>query len=238
MNCLDFRRDTLTDPGNRGGDYLRHLEECAECSRFAQGAEQFERSLRQAMKVEVPADLASRIKLERTIRDDERRRHRAPLRYAIAASVLLTAGISGYLGYGYYELSRATQTFQTAVLEHIYMEAHFLEHDQNVQPVAVNRVLIPFGGLLEADFGHVNQATNCPINNRLGAHFVVPGQMGPVSVIYVPDERTKDGARFSDLRFDGVMVKTGKGSLAVVGERGEPLDETVARVEKNLSWKI
>lgn len=238
MNCLEFRRRILTEPANRDSDYIRHLEDCAECSRFARGADQFERDLRQAMEVAVPIDVASRIKLERTIRDDEHRRHRAPLRYAIAASVLLTAGVSGYLGYGYYELSSTTQAFKTAVLGHIYMEAHFLEQDLHMQPAAVNQVLAPFGGLLDASFGPVNQATNCPINDRLGAHFVVPGQIGPVSIIYVPEEQTKNGARFSDLRFDGVMVKTGTGSMAVVGERGEPLERTLERVEKNLSWMI
>lgn len=235
MNCLEFHRQALTEPSARIDEYRQHALDCADCRRFLEKTDRFERSLRLALEIDVPVGLHSHIKLERTLRRERRRRRRSH-RIAVAAGVLSLVTLGGLLTYRVHELSVATEAFEMAALGHVYAEVAYLSNKEVVPLFAVNQVLAPFGGVLDAGFGPVNLASQCPIHGRLGAHLIVPGRVGPVSIIYVPHPQVRDGARFTDRRFQGRVVKIGTGALAIIGEHGEPLHRTSARIAQYLHW--
>ena len=86
MNCLEFRRMCLSDPGNRETDYLSHREGCEECSRYSNNVNGLDRKIEQALRVPVPEDLANRIKLRQLMQDERGSSRVRPWQYALAAS--------------------------------------------------------------------------------------------------------------------------------------------------------
>ena len=44
--------------------------------------------------------------------------------------------------------------------------------------------------------------------------------------------------KISDNRFHGSIIPTGKGSIAIVGEKGESLDEIKKTLQNNFNWAI
>ncbi len=238
MNCLEFRRQIFTDPTCRDDNFLLHRQVCRVCSPFAQSMALFEQDLLRAIQVNVPDDLASRIKLQRTIHDEQRSRRRRPWRYAMAASLVLMLGVSSFLGYRLHTATQATEALQQAVLQHIHMELNHLAEHNPVQVAQLNQLMAPFGVQIKESFGLANYAGACPIGQHLGAHLVVQGQVGPVTIIFVPSESIADRSHVVDQRFSGILLPAGKGGMAIVGERGEPLDDMVRKVKANVVWNL
>ena len=95
MNCLEFRRICLAEPGNQGNDYLRHQQECPRCAEHVASVIRDDKQIEEALRVDVPDNLASRIILRQSIFSGRAERRRARLMYALAAGVLLAAMITG-----------------------------------------------------------------------------------------------------------------------------------------------
>ncbi len=96
MNCLEFRRRLSADPEDRDAAIRAHTRDCASCSHWAAEAKRFESLLHQAMEVEVPENLESRILLRLALRYPQRE---ATSRrgFALAASILGAVLLGGAL---------------------------------------------------------------------------------------------------------------------------------------------
>jgi hypothetical protein len=82
----------------------------------------------------------------------------------------------------------------------------------------------------------VNFAAECLMRNRTGVHLVMPGQMGPITVFFMPGEMAESIMPVSSTRFSGKILPTAWGSIAVVGENGEPLDGLGERLAAAVHW--
>jgi len=241
MNCLEFHRFTLADPNSRDPGYLQHARQCAACRSYAERGSAFEDSLRDAMSVEVPADLLPDIMLQQAISAEQSpRRHcietpawwaRPPL--ALAASLLVVA-LAGWLGlqwFGSTELS-----FPDEVIAHIEHEIEHLHEAGEVGDAKVAALIGSFGGHVEEGLGKVSYAGSCTIRNRKGLHMVLDGDRGPVTVFYIPGEQPGSETRFSRNGYQGELVPAGGGSLAIIGEQGEALAPIIARFDDAIAW--
>lgn len=83
MNCLEFRRIHLADPGNREPEFLRHQRVCDRCARMATRSARFEQTLLEALKVKVPEDLSARILLRQSFQA----RHDQPFEQSLREAV-------------------------------------------------------------------------------------------------------------------------------------------------------
>ncbi|MDQ2694563.1 MAG: DUF3379 domain-containing protein [Pseudomonadota bacterium] len=70
----------------------------------------------------------------------------------------------------------------------------------------------------------------CHVRNRDGAHRVLAGRRGPVMVLILPHEPASGRQAVQSPQFFGVIVPARQGSIAVLGEAGEALQETADRV--------
>jgi len=70
----------------------------------------------------------------------------------------------------------------------------------------------------------VRYAGICDIRRRPGAHLVLAGERGPVTVLLMPDERVSQRAPLRTGDLEGVVLPVDGGSMAIVGSRGEPLN--------------
>ena len=215
---------------------ILHERECASCRTYAQESALFESNLKQAMAVQVPEGLAGLIKSHQGAVERVRVRMIRPWKYAMAASLVLMFGIIGFLSYQSITLNQTESLLQQAVLDHIKGELHHLAEHKNVQLAELNQLMRPLGVRAVADIGSVNFAGLCQIRRHLGAHLVVAGDQGPVTVIIMNNEMIDRDSRFENSRFSGIILPQKNGSLAVVGEQGEPLNEIIERLQTNIKW--
>jgi hypothetical protein len=236
MNCLDFRRRMLADPLSRDKDLVAHEADCPDCGPFAQELRADEIRLRGILReITPPAGLAERIQLA------ARFEHRSTLQrrwwLSAAATVMLVVGVS-MVSLWTTSLERGQVTLAQSVLHHIEDEAHHLREAQPVAAGRVQSVFARFGAELAGEIGPVHFAAECLMRERNGVHLVLPGKMGPITVFLMPGEMTESALPVSSERFAGEILPTRWGSIAVIGESGEPLEGLGARLAKAVNWPV
>jgi hypothetical protein len=222
MNCLDFRRQILADPFCKDVAVLAHEADCPSCAPFAREIRAQEVRLRSALQeISPPEGMAERIQL--AARFDQRSTVRRRWWYSAAATVLMAVGVSMVSLFST-SIERGNVALAQSVINHIEDESRHLREVQAVSSGRLNRVFERFGAELAGNIGTVNFAAECLMRNRTGVHLVMPGQMGPITVFFMPGEMTESSMPVSSTRFSGKILPTAWGSIAVVGENGEPLD--------------
>ena len=66
----------------------------------------------------------------------------------------------------------------------------------------------------------------------------MPGRMGPVTVFFMPGEMADTMMPVASARFNGEIIATHWGSIAVVGEAGESVDGLGERLAAAVRWRI
>lgn len=219
MNCFEFRRLYIADPGSADPEYRRHRETCATCAAFLERQDGFDRRLRAALEVDVPASLDARLILRQTTR----RTHTYKRVLAYAASVLVALGIVGGL-IGWPE----EQSIDELVIAHIVSEPEHMMSQDVVTASDAGQVLRRIGMTLIGDLGVIRFAETCP--GRLGAHLVLAGSRGPVTVLIMPANSVTGRRAIAHGGLAGVVVPAGGGSIAIVGLAGEPLQQYEQRL--------
>lgn len=235
MNCLEFRHHLLTNPLKEEAGFTRHRARCPTCAHEAQQARQFESQLRAAVMVEIPEGLQARILLAQSLDKQPRGARLQPRWLALAASLLLSIGIAGGLLYRGNPDGRP-EALQAAVFGHIDAELDHLHEERNLQAGQLTGLFDQFGARVTDGIGKVNYAGHCTIRRHSGLHLVLPGQRGPVTVLFMPGEYVNARRNIRTERFTAVIAPTGYGSVAVVGEPGEVLDEILGKVSRHVLW--
>lgn len=68
-------------------------------------------------------------------------------------------------------------------------------------------------------------AGTCNTRKHKGSHFLVKGKQGKVTVLIMPGEHISKTKVVAGKRFSGMNYPTAYGSMAVIGEQGEDLDQ-------------
>jgi hypothetical protein len=236
VNCLDFRRRWLTVPGARDLVAIQHERACLSCRQFARRSSVFEHKLREALTVEVPAGLIERIKQRRDIGEQVRARQIRPLRYALAASLLLAAGLASLLGYQLLGPAFNDATLQRTVTQHINHDIEDLYAHDEVSVARLRPLFARFGVRLQRDLGRVNFAASWSRRQHRGLHVVLAGKRGPVTILYLDGEYVEHSSRIHNERFEGTLFPVESGSVAVVGERGESIEAIARKLRDKLRF--
>ncbi len=230
FNCIDFRREKLADPRRLSEAAEEHLIGCAACQAFSRRINAGERTLQQAVAVEVPDGLADRILA------GSRSRVAQPLKlWALAASVVASVGIG--LQYAY--RTPGQQNIELAV-EHVMHEPEALMSSRRIEPQRVAQVLESFGAEVKLPLTAVRYVKLCPVPGGTGWHIVFDTGHGPATLLLMPQSRERAAATriiTASYRNMGVHVEPGgQGVFAVVAA-----DETRARaaaemLHQHVSW--
>jgi hypothetical protein len=86
------------------------------------------------------------------------------------------------------------------------------------------------GVTLRGDLGEVHYAGLCKMRRGLGAHLVLAGDHGPVTLLVMPEEAAGSSRSVSRGPWRGVILPVGAGSVAIVGPPNEPLEAIGERV--------
>lgn len=234
MNCLDFRRHCLADPASQEVGFVQHRRECLRCAEFAAGVTQVDKKIIEALRVDVPENMVSRIVLRQSLhRDQQHQRRRRRRMYALVASVLVAIGLTAAL-----VLTTGGPSLEQRVLAHIELERELLSTREDVPRAKLVSVLSTVGAELKGDLGDVQHASLCPLSENGGAHLVFDGRKGPVIVMLLPKEFVSAPTAIQSNKVAGLVLPTSNGSMTIVGERGEPLQEIAQRMRDAVTWRL
>lgn len=86
----------------------------------------------------------------------------------------------------------------------------------------------------------VTYARSCVMNNKTVPHLVIQGEDGPVTLILMSEETVDAAIPLSGENVHGVILPVGSGSVAVIGERAEQLNEIDVigrRLVESVTWR-
>jgi hypothetical protein len=234
MNCLEFRRQLMTDPLHPGDEATAHEAACDACARHAREVRAEEVRLRALINgIAAPEGMAERVQL--AIRDETRASRARHWWYGVAAAVLLAIGTTLTSLWSTYT-ERAGLALAQSVVHHIEDEASHLREAHLVSRGRVDYVFRRFGAELAGDIGPVHFAAECLMRQRNGIHLVLPGSVGAITVFLMPGETTADRVAVESARFAGTIIPTAWGSIAVVGEHGEAIDGIGEDLAAKVAW--
>lgn len=232
MDCEQARRRLAEDPADLATDVRRHLASCAACAAYAARAAEAERRILAALRFEVAGLDAARHGGRRS-RVDSRRTVLAALAAALVAGLAVWLGLGGG--------SPATRSLAEDVAQHWFEEPEaWTRTDVAVSTVALQAALDGQARLDLVTLGPVTYARLCLVAGQWVPHLVVQGTEGPVMLLLLRGRPLSDPMPLSlpEQRIDGRLLPHGDGSIAVMGEDGEPLDEIGRRAASAVEWTI
>ena len=232
-DCERFRIACAADLGELDSDIASHSDGCPDCAKFAQSMRELDRQLLASLCVKVPHNLVDSLKdiPERSGRNKPRRLVFAG--FVLAASILLGVGLSS--------MHRVDSIFRPVPLEqvvyqHVLGEPQALTSAFPVYQALLNTTLKDFGISLKKPIGNVIYVRFCPVGDTHGLHLVVQGKRGPVTFLFLPTKTLDKPIVIGRGRFTGYVKPSLHGVVAILGEKGEQLEEAETAVQAALKW--
>jgi hypothetical protein len=234
MNCTDYKNALTAEPGFH--DESGHAESCADCQAYRVEILALDEKLVAAMEFSVPElhmpDLPD-IETENVVSLSSRRATPRPVWYAMAATVLLAA----FVGIRMLGLGVTYGTLEEQVLAHV-------DHDPSAllpsgTPVSVRQLsrAVPENvATMNHDTGLITYAESCSINGRTVPHLVIQGARGPITILLMPEEPLAEATTLDGVNIKGIILPVGNGSIAIIGDREEQLDQVKENVLDSVMW--
>lgn len=246
MDDLEFRKRVLENPEAISDSISAAAAGIPERLLFIQEAAQQALRMRTiAMSVSVPEGLAQRLKGLSAADAEVIPTSKGLRRYfAIAASLVIAVSVTLSVGLYSQQPNASDIQLHDDVIKHVYREApRYEENLQDMDLSEVNKVVAAAGGHLIEDDAmktmHVKFANGCRIGlERRGAHIVLAGTKGAVSVFMVKNSPVKRPMSVDDPRYSGKIIPFGEGNLIFVGEKAEPLETYESLITKSFEWEI
>ncbi len=241
MNCEQYREAIAADPSESFDGGALHPAECSSCTAYKAEMQALDVRISAALEIDVPEltmpELPSISDGERVVDLASRRaiRWTTPAWVGLAASVVLATVI----GVRFVNTGEDYRTLAEQVVAHLDYEPEALTvTDVAVSDDRLYSVVRPAIATLDRNLGLISYAMSCKINGREVPHLVVQGERGPVTILLMPHEMIDMAIQLDGQSIEGVILPVGNGSIAIIGERDEPIDQLRTRVTENVKWSI
>jgi len=243
MNCENYREAIAADPSESFEGGAGHAAVCESCSAYRAEIQALDLTIARALAIDVPElkipDLPPIGEEDGNVVNLPFRRVSkitAPAWIGIAASFALAAVIGvQFVGNG----PLHDQLLAEQVLAHVDHEPWALKvTDVSVSNEQFERVINPTIGTMDRNIGLVSYAQSCVINGNIIPHLVIQGERGPVTLLLMPDEMVHGVVLLSGESVDVVILPVGDGSIAIIGERDERIEDLKQRVVDSVEWSI
>lgn len=158
------------------------------------------------------------------------------------AGLAAAVAVAAVLVFGIPQAERGTQDLVGEILAHMdHEEASRRVTSVPVATQTLNRVVGDQVAGMDHDVGLITYAMSCVINGRRVPHLVIQGNNGPVTLILLPDEAIHTSIPLSGENVHGVLLPVGSGSIAVIGQREDQLDEIGdigRKLVESVEWNI
>ncbi len=234
MNCKDYKQAIATDPSYNGGEV--HVAECAACQAYRDDMQALERKIEKALALKVPElripELAD-IDTKNVVTLPARRRFTTPTWLAVAATVVVAA----FVGIRMYGNDVTYPSLSAEILAHLDHEPYALRvTDVPVSDKKLTSVVPASIANLNHDAGLITYAQTCVINGKDIPHLVIQGKRGPVTILLMPDEMVDGAVELHGESINGVILPVGRGSIAIIGESDENLQDIQKSVVNSVVW--
>ncbi len=162
-----------------------------------------------------------------------RRRSKAPIWFAVAATVVLGLSIALRMSSVFVEYD----SLADEVLAHLDHEPYALRvSDTPVSDRRLQRIVPASMAVFDRDETLITYANPCIINGKRVPHLVVQGQHGPITILLMPEEKVNKETPLDGDTVHGVILPVGGGSIAIIGPREESLEPIQENVRASLTW--
>lgn len=237
MKCEQYRQALAAQPDESSAGGAAHVAQCADCAAFCHGIQSLDTIIARALEIDVPElrlpELAP-IDSNSTVARFPVRRIATPVWLSLAAGVAIAA----VLGIRMLANDSVYPSLAAEILAHLDHEPQALLVTD--APVSAQRLDKVVGASAEMDSspGLVTYATNCVINGHTVPHLVIQGEHGPVTILLLAEETIGVAVAIEGEGVRGFILPVGSGSIAVIGERDEPLEKIQEQVVNSVHWKI
>jgi len=215
-------------------------EERLEARAFQVDMQRLDAKIASALAIDVPElELPELPEIETdnvvTMQKSHKRWFSTPAFIGLAASVALAA----ILGIQFFTQSTVYPSLAAEIVAHLEHEPQSRVITSRPVPEGrLARVVDDNGVALDEEVGLVTYAQSCVINGKTVPHLVIQGKTGPVTLLLMPDEMVDGAVSLQEEGVNGVILPVGGGSIAIIGEREERLDEIEEQVVDSVTWSI
>ena len=249
MNDKDFEELAHANPWAQNDEFLNALREKPERELLVNDLKTFDENVLSGLSVPAPENLKQKL-LDIPEQDNTEETEADALESdkvlrpsfwqwkkagPLAASFLLV----GLLGFSL--LSPSAEEFLTnEVIAHVYHEIGALDWELDIDMPEVNEHFSALGGSFETkgDIASldVDAVMDCWVAKENSLHMIVKGNVGPVTVMVVPNKPVGESFAIHDKRFEGLVSPTEGGNLIVMGEKEEEIVMYQDLFIANLNW--
>ena len=156
-----------------------------------------------------------------------------PVWLGLAATVVVAA----MLGVRLFDASVTYPSLADEIIAHLDHEPHALRPtDEPVSDRRLGRVVDAELAQFDRSQNLITYANTCTINGKAVPHLVIQGEKGPVTIILMPDEKIDGAQSLAGRSINGVILPVGDGSIAIIGEIGERLEQIERNVVSSVKW--
>ena len=240
MNCDQYRQAVSAEPSFDGA--AEHVSVCAECQAFRDEMRVLDADIAKALQLDLPTltlpelptiDVQDNDAQDNVVSLASRRSLPKPRWFALAASVMLAAVI----GVRMFAVGVDNISLADEVLAHLDHEPAALVVSST--PVSDERLMraVPASvARMDHSAGLITYAQSCEINGETVPHLVIQGELGPVTILLMPEEKIGAAQTFDGDNVHGVLLPVGNGSIAIIGVREEPLERIEKSVLSSVTW--
>jgi len=237
MNCKDYKEAIATDP-SQAFDGADHAVACESCATFRDEILALDKRIAGALEIAVPELKLPELPLPG--QDDANvvnlpfrkpGRLSAPVWVGLAASLV----IATVVGVRFLSNDVVYPSLADEIIAHLDHELGALQvTDKAVSERKLTRVVER--DVAEMDIDLITYARTCVINGHTIPHLVIQGERGPITLLLLPDEMVDSAVALEGVGITGVILPVGNGSIAIIGERDEPLDDLKHQLVNTVKW--
>lgn len=241
MNCEQYKEAIAADPSESFDGGAAHSAECSSCNAVKIEMRALDARILAVLEIDVPEltmpDLPSMAGEQKVVHLASRR----PGTWSIPAWVGLAASIAlvTVIGMRLLNTDEDYGTLADQVLAHLDYEPQ----SRTVTDVAVSdeklySVVRPAIATMDRNLGLITYANSCSINGREVPHLVMQGERGPITILLMPYEMIDTPVELHGKSIEGVILPVGNGSIAIIGERGEAIEQVGTKITEAVKWSI
>ena len=245
MNCDEYREAITADPSESFAGGAAHSAGCEKCENHRQEMRALDERIARALAIDVPAFRMPELPAIEADKNSRQagaaasgfrtsRFRTPPLWVGLAAAVVVAAVLIPRFP----ERDRSGQDLVEQIMAHMdHEEASRQVTSVPVATETLNEVVSRRVSGMDQDIGLVTYAMSCVINGRTVPHLVIQGNRGPVTLILLPEETVEASIPLSGDNVHGVLIPVGGGSIAIIGQREDQLDE-IGRIGQKLAESV
>ncbi len=226
MEHAEFRRLFGADPKRTEPELLAHRASCAECARYAADLVKLDQLVAGAFDA-VPASHRRPWEIESAARP----RHSRTRWYALAASILVVAGLAS----GTWLHLRRDALFGE-LLKHANAERNVMvASEKRVNGDKVQLTLAKAGARLEGSIA-VSTLRTCKVRGAVAPHLFVQTPAGPVQILLLTEHRFLTGHGSSGFGLQAELVPMGSHSVAVFADNADAVARGREIAREHIRW--